>query len=102
MAFGLLNSIIPPVGQPGTLYMGGSDQLTVGKVSISSKNSTPARIQLGYEDGTALRYFEYNKTVRYGQTYETQDIHLGAGQKLVARTDQTDINFLFYGQTIQA
>ena len=100
MAFGLLNSIIPPVGQPGTLYMGGSDKLTVGKVSISSKNSTPARIQLGYEDGTALRYFEYNKTVKYGQTYETQDIHLGAGQKLVARTDQTDINFFFYGQTI--
>ena len=100
MAFGLLNSIIPQVGQPGTLYTGGSDKLTVGKVSIASKNSTPARIQLAYEDGSALRYFEYNKNIKYGQTYETQDIHLGAGQKLIVRSDQTDINFLFYGQTI--
>ena len=100
MAFGLLNSIIPSVGQPLTLYTGSADKLTVGKVSIASKNSTPARIQLAYEDGSNLRYFEYNKKVKYGQTYETQDIHLGAGQKLVVRSDQTDINFLFYGQTI--
>ena len=100
MAFGLLNSIIPVVGQPLTLYQGTTDKLTVGKVSIASKNSTPARIQLAYEDGSNLRYFEYNKKVKYGQTYETQDIHLGAGQKLVVRSDQTDINFLFYGQTI--
>ena len=100
MAFGLLNSIIPPVGQPLTLYQGTADNLTVGKVSIASKNSTPARIQLAYEDGTSLRYFEYNKKIKYGETYETQDIHVGAGQKLVVRSDQTDINFFFYGQTI--
>ena len=100
MAFGLLNSIIPPVGQPDTLHTGTSDTLTVGKVSISSKNATPARIQLAYEESGSLRYFEYNKKITYGQTYETQDIHLGAGQKLVVRSDQTDINFLFYGQTV--
>ena len=100
MAFGLLNSIIPSVGQPLSLYTGTSDKLTVGKVSIASKNATPARIQLAYEDGFALRYFEYNKKIKYGETYETQDIHLGAGQKLIVRSDQTDINFLFYGQTI--
>ena len=100
MAFGLLNSIIPSVGQPDSLYTGTSDTLTVGKVSISSKSSTPARIQLAYEDGGSLRYFEYNKTIKYGETYETQDIHVGAGQKLVVRSDQTDINFFFYGQTI--
>ena len=100
MAFGLLNSIIPPVGQPDTLHTGTSDTLTVGKVSISSKNATPARIQLAYEESGSLKYFEYNKKITYGQTYETQDIHLGAGQKLVVRSDQTDINFLFYGQTI--
>jgi len=63
MAFGLLNSIIPPVGQPDTLHTGTSDTLTVGKVSISSKNATPARIQLAYEDGASLRYFEYNKSL---------------------------------------
>ena len=100
MAFGLLNSIIPPVGQPDTLHTGTSDTLTVGKVSISSKNATPARIQLAYEESGSLKYFEYNKKITYGQTYETQDIHLGAGQKLVVRSDQTDINFLFYGQTV--
>ena len=100
MAFGLLNSIIPSVGQPLTLYTGSANKLTVGKVSIASKNASPARIQLGYEDGSNLRYFEYNKNIKYGQTYETQDIHLGAGQKLVVRSDQTDINFFFYGQTI--
>ena len=100
MAFGLLNSIIPSVGQPLILYTGSADKLTVGKVSIASKNSTPARIQLAYEDGASLRYFEYNKKVKYGQTYETQDIHVGAGQKLIVRSDQTDINFLFYGQTV--
>jgi len=100
MAFGLLNSIIPSVGQPDSLYTGTSDTLTVGKVSISSKNSTPARIQLAYEDGSSLRYFEYNKKIKYGETYETQDIHIGSGQKLIVRSDQTDINFLFYGQTV--
>ena len=100
MAFGLLNSIIPVVGQPLTLYQGTTDKLTVGKVSIASKNSTPARIQLAYEDGSDLRYFEYNKKIKYGETYETQDIHVGAGQKIIVRSDQTDINFLFYGQTI--
>ena len=100
MAFGLLNSIIPSVGQPLSLYTGTSDKLTVGKVSIASKNATPARIQLAYEDGSSLRYFEYNKKIKYGETYETQNIHVGAGQKLIVRSDQTDINFLFYGQTI--
>ena len=100
MAFGLLGTIIPPTKQNTTWYTGTSDNLTVGKISVTSKNPDKALIRLGYLDGGEIRYFEYNKLIRYQETYETQDIHLGSGQSLVVRSDRTDINFLYYGQTV--
>ena len=107
MAFGVLGSIIPQVSLQGPpqkeiLFVGIQSSLTVGKVSICNHSNDPARVQLGYyfEGDTTPNYFEFNRTIRYGETYETQDIHVGAGQKLVVRSDQTDINFFFYGQTI--
>ena len=100
MAFGLLGTIIPPTKQNTTWYTGTDDKLTVGKISITSKNLDRASIRLGYLDGSNIKYFEYNKTIRYQETYETQDIHLGSGQSLVVRSDKTDINFLYYGQTV--
>ena len=100
MAFGLLGTIIPPTKQNTTWYTGTADKLTVGKISITSKNPDKASIRLGYLDGSDIKYFEYNKIIRYQETYETQDIHLGSGQSLVVRSDRTDINFLYYGQTV--
>lgn len=100
MAFGLLGTIIPPTKQNTTWYTGTADKLTVGKISITSKNPDKASIRLGYLDGSDIKYFEYNKIIRYQETYETQDIHLGSGQSLVVRSDRTNINFLYYGQTV--
>ena len=51
MAFGLLGTIIPPTKQNTTWYTGTSDNLTVGKISVTSKNPDKALIRLGYLDG---------------------------------------------------
>ena len=60
MAFGLLGTIIPPTKQNTTWYTGTADKLTVGKISITSKNLDRASIRLGYLDGSNIKYFEYN------------------------------------------
>ena len=99
MAFGLLNSIIPDPGTVLNLYTGPAGKLTVGKITINSKNYNPSRIQIGYKDGNNIRYFEYNRSIKYGETIQTEDIYLGAGQELVVKSTETDVNFLFYGQT---
>ena len=99
MAFGLLNSIIPAPGTVLNLYTGPAGKLTVGKITINSKNYNPSRIQIGYKDGNNIRYFEYNRSIKYGETIQTEDIYLGAGQELVVKSTETDVNFLFYGQT---
>ena len=99
MAFGLLNSIIPSPGPVLNLYTGPANKLTVGKVTIGSKNYNPSRIQIGYREGNDIRYFEYNRYVKYGDVIETENIYVGAGQELVVRSTETDVNFLFYGQT---
>ena len=99
MAFGLLNSIIPSPGPVLNLYTGPANKLTVGKVTIGSKNYNPSRIQIGYKEGNDIRYFEYNRYVKYGDVIETENIYVGAGQELVVRSTETDVNFLFYGQT---
>ena len=100
MAFGLLNATIPSPGPVINLYTGPSNKLTVGKVTIGSKNYNPSRIQLGYRFGSDVRYFEYNRYIKYGEVIETENIYLGAGQELVCRSTETDVNFLFYGQSI--
>ena len=99
MAFGLLNSIIPDPNSVLNLYTGPAGKLTVGKITIGSKNYDPSRIQIGYKDGSDVRYFEYNRYVKYGEVIETENIYLGEGQELVVRSTEPDVNFLFYGQT---
>ena len=99
MAFGLLSSTIPSPGPVLNLYTGPANKLTVGKVTIGSKNYNPSRIQIGYREGNSIRYFEYNRYVKYGDVIETENIYVGAGQELVVRSTESDVNFLFYGQT---
>ena len=99
MAFGLLNSIIPSPGPVTNLYQGPNDKLTVGKITVGSKNYNPSRIQIGYRDGSDIRYFEYNRYIKYGEVLETENIFIGAGQELLVRSTEPDVNFLYYGQT---
>jgi len=99
MAFGLLSSIIPGTGPVVDLYEGPANKLTVGKITIGSKNYNPSRIQIGYRDGPNIRYFEYNRYIKYGEVIETENLYIGAGQKLVVRSTESDVNFLFYGLT---
>jgi hypothetical protein len=99
MAFGRLSSIIPAAGPVVDLYTGPTNKLTVGKITIGSKNYNPSRIQIGYKDGSIVKYFEYNRYIKYGEVIETENLYIGAGQQLVVRSTETDVNFLFYGQT---
>ena len=100
MAFGLLSSTIPSPGPVINLYTGPSNKLTVGKITIGSKNYDPSRIQIGYKDsGGEVRYFEYNRYIKYGEVIETENLFIGAGQELLVRSTEPDVNFLFYGQT---
>ena len=52
--FGLLNSIIPAVGSVVDLHTGDANKLTVGKITVGSKNYNPSRIQIGYRDGSNI------------------------------------------------
>ena len=100
MAYGLLNSIIPSPGPVTNLYQGPNDKLTIGKITVASKNYNPSRIQIGYRDGSDIRYFEYNRYIKYGEVIETENIFIGAQQELLVRSTEPDVNFLYYGQTI--
>jgi len=101
MAFGLLGSIIPQVNRNEVFYTASLPNLTIGKVSISSKNYNPVKIRLGITtDNLNIEYLVYNKFINYGETFETDTIHLGEEQKLVARSTDPNVNFLFYGETI--
>ena len=106
MAFGVLGSIIPQVSLQGPpqkeiLFVGIQSSLTVGKVSICNHSNDPARVQLGYyfEGDTSPNYFEFNRTIRYGETYETKDIHVAEGQKLFVLSDQNKTSFIFNGKS---
>lgn len=100
MAYGLLNSIIPSPGPVTNLYQGPNDKLTIGKITVASKNYNPSRIQIGYRDGSDVRYFEYNRYIKYGEVIETENIFIGPQQELLVRSTEPDVNFLYYGQTI--
>jgi hypothetical protein len=101
MAFGLLGSIIPQVNKNEIFYTASSSDLAIGKVSISSKNYNPVKVRLGIStDNLNIEYLIYNKFINYGETFETDNIHLGEEQKLVARSTDPNVNFLFYGETI--
>ena len=106
MAFGVLGSIIPQVSLQGPpqkeiLFVGIQSSLTVGKVSICNHSNDPARVQLGYyfEGDTTPNYFEFNRTIRYGETYETKDLHVAEGQKLFVLSDQNKTSFIFNGKS---
>ena len=100
MAFGLLSSTIPSPGPVINLYTGPTNKLTIGKITIGSKNYNPSRIQIGYRDsGGEVRYFEYNRYIKYGEVIETENLFIGAGQELLVRSTEPDVNFLYYGQT---
>lgn len=101
MAFGLLGSIIPQIDTNQTLYQSPVNNLAVGKVSISSKNYNPVKIRLGItSDGVNVKYLEYNRLINYGETFETQDIYIGSNQSIVVRSNNSNVNFVFYGETL--
>ncbi len=106
MTFGVLGSIIPQVSLQGPaqkedLYVGIQSSVTLGKVSICNHSNDPARIQLGYYDDTGIaRYFEFNRTIRYGETYETKTLHVGEGQRLFALSDQNKTSFVLNGEAL--
>ena len=100
MAFGLLGSVIPQVKENVSLHVGIQSSITKGKVSISNKNYNPAKIRLGYKDGTDIKYFEYNRLVNYGESVETGTLYLSELTDLVAYADQPGVNFLLYGETV--
>ena len=98
MAYGLLGSIIPQIKQNTVVFTAPANTLAYGKVSISSKNPSPSKIRLGI--GTnPVKYLEYNKIINYGEAFETNIIYFGNGEKLVVRSDNSDVNFVFYGET---
>ena len=102
MAFGLLGSIIPQINRNEVVYTSPASNLAFGKVSISSKNYNPAKIRIGITtDNINIEYLEYNRFINYGETFESVIIHVGNGQKLIARSDNPNINFLFYGETVE-
>jgi hypothetical protein len=101
MAFGLLGSIIPQINRNQVLYQSSANTLTFGKISVSSKNYNPVKIRLGIStDNINVEYLEYNKFINYGETFETQDVYFGNGQSLIVRSDNSNVNFLFYGETL--
>lgn len=101
MAFGLLGSIIPQVNKNEVLYTSEYNKLSIGKVSISNKNYNPSKVRLGITtDDINIEYLEYNRFVNYGETFETETLYLGQGQKLVVRSNIPNVNFLIYGKTI--
>jgi len=101
MAFGLLGSIIPQINRNEVFYTSPVSNLAFGKVSISNKNYNPAKIRLGItSDDINIEYLEYNRFINYGETFETEFIYLGNGQKLIARSSDLNVNFLFYGETV--
>lgn len=100
MAFGLLGSIIPQINRNEVVYTSPTSNLAVGKVSVSSKNYNPVKVRVGItSDDLNIEYFAYNRYVNYGETYETESLYVGNGQKLVVLSDNPDVNFVFYGQT---
>ena len=101
MAFGLLGSIVPQINKNEFLYQSPVNNLAIGKVSISSKNYNPVKIRLGItSDNINVEYLEYNKFINYGETFETENIYVGNGQRLVVRSTDPNVNFLFYGETL--
>ena len=102
MAYGLLGFIIPQIKQNTVVFTAPADTLAYGKVSISTKNPSPSKIRLGIagsNQNSPVRYLEYNKIINYGESFETNIIYLGNGEKLVVRSDNSDVNFVFYGET---
>ena len=100
MTFGLLGSIIPQINKNEILYQSPANTLTIGKVSVSSKNYNPVKIRLGIStDNVNIEYLEYNRFINYGESFETEEIYVGNSQRLFIRSTNLNVNFLFYGET---
>lgn len=100
MSFGLLGSIIPEINKNSILYIAPSNNLISGKVSISSKNYNPSKIRVGLTtDGIDIKYLHYNKSINYGETFESGLIYIGSNQRLLVRSTIPDVNFVLYGET---
>lgn len=100
MAFGLLGSIIPQINRNEILYQSSVNNLTIGKISISSKNYNPVKVRVGITtDNINVEYLEYNRFINYGESFESQNIYVGNGQSLIIRSNSPDVNFVFYGET---
>jgi hypothetical protein len=100
MAYGLLGSIIPQINKNEILYQSPANTLTIGKVSVSSKNYNPVKIRLGIStDNVNIEYLEYNRFINYGESFETEEIYVGNSQRLFIRSTNLNVNFLFYGET---
>lgn len=102
MSFGLLSSVSALTNINTTLYTSPVDTLTQGKVSITNKNYNPIKIRLGLIDAGSsdINYLEYNRYIKYGETFETGEINVGSEQQLMVRTDSSGVNFVLTGSTV--
>lgn len=100
MAFGLLASNIPVINKDTTLYTSSSGTLVEGKISISHKNYNPVKVRVAIStDGVNQEYLHYNRIINYGETFETDTIYFGNGQRILVWSTNPDTNFVLYGET---
>lgn len=100
MAFGLLASNIPVVNKDTSLYTSSAGDLVEGKISISHKNYNPVTVRVAIStNGTDQEYLHYNRIINYGETFETDPIYFGNGQRILIRSNSPDTNFVLYGET---
>ena len=100
MAFGLLASTIPIINKDTSLYTSSSSTLVEGKISISHKNYNPVKVRVAIStNGVDQDYLHYNRILNYGETFETDTIYFGNGQRILVRSTDPDTNFVLYGET---
>lgn len=100
MAFGLLASSIPVINKDITLYTSNGGDLVEGKISISHKNYSPVTIRVAIStNGIDQEYLYYNTIINYGETFETDTIYFGSGNRILIRSNSPDTNFVLYGET---
>jgi len=100
MAFGLLASTIPIINKDTSLYTSSVGNLVGGKISISHKNYNPVKVRVAIStNGVDQDYLHYNRIINYGETFETDTIYFGNGQRILVRSTDPDTNFVLYGET---
>lgn len=100
MAFGLLASNIPVINRDTNLYTSSAGTLVEGKISVSHKNYNPVKVRVAIStDGVNQQYLHYNRILNYGETFETDTIYFGNGQRILVWSTHPDTNFVLYGET---